>query len=206
MSRCIQRIKYICNQIRRFRYRKGFGVHSPFAFRLITEVIYESYPYYSYSKIRDSKLESEKENNRLSFKMTKLLFRLVNEFQPTLFLEVGPESLLELPVTLAKEDIHYLYKEKFFSTGKEELFPADFVFIHHTALEEDLKNSKDFILNSIHSKSLLVISGIGYSKKMKAIWKDIQQDERVGITFDLYDVGLVFFDRKMNKQHYLVKF
>ena len=32
----------------RFRYRCGYGVHSPFAFSLITDVIYEKMPYYAY--------------------------------------------------------------------------------------------------------------------------------------------------------------
>ena len=32
----------------RFRHRCGYGVHSPFAFNLITQVIYESTPYYKY--------------------------------------------------------------------------------------------------------------------------------------------------------------
>lgn len=41
---------------------------------------------------------------------------------------------------------------------------------------------------------------------MKALWKKIQQDDRTGITFDLYDLGIVFFDRTKIKQHYLVNF
>ena len=36
----------------RFRYRCGYGVHSPFAFSLITDVIYEKMPYYAYSSLK----------------------------------------------------------------------------------------------------------------------------------------------------------
>ena len=35
----------------RFRHRCGYGVHSPFAFNLITQVIYESTPYYKYKDL-----------------------------------------------------------------------------------------------------------------------------------------------------------
>ena len=36
---------------RGIRYRKGFGVHSPFVFNLITKVIEEQCPYYSFGDI-----------------------------------------------------------------------------------------------------------------------------------------------------------
>ena len=36
----------------RFRYRCGYGVHSPFAFSLITDVIYEKMPYYAYDLLK----------------------------------------------------------------------------------------------------------------------------------------------------------
>ena len=37
----------------RFRHRCGYGVHSPFAFSLITDVIYEKMPYYAYSSLKE---------------------------------------------------------------------------------------------------------------------------------------------------------
>ena len=47
----------------RFRHRCGYGVHSPFAFNLITQVIYESTPYYKYKDlaIEQKKLAPQKE-------------------------------------------------------------------------------------------------------------------------------------------------
>ena len=202
----VQRIKYLGNQIKRFRHRKGFGVHSPFAFRLITEVIEESSPYYGYVAIEKAKSESGKKREMPSCKVLKLVFRLVNRFQPIQLIEVGPDSFLRLPAVLAKSNVRYLYEKTPFSLKKEEPFLADFVFIHHTALDADFEILRNILLNVVHSNSLLVVSGIGHSKPMKTFWKKLQDDERVGITFDLYDVGLVFFDLKMNKQHYIVKF
>ena len=49
----------------RFRHRCGYGVHSPFAFSLITQVIYESTPYYKYKDlaVEQKKLASQKDKN-----------------------------------------------------------------------------------------------------------------------------------------------
>ena len=41
---------------------------------------------------------------------------------------------------------------------------------------------------------------------MRRLWDAMRQDERCGITFDLYDLGIIFFDRTKIKQHYLVNF
>ena len=37
--------------LRRFRHRRGYGVHSPFAFGFITGVVYERTPYYAYAEL-----------------------------------------------------------------------------------------------------------------------------------------------------------
>lgn len=80
------------------RHRKGYGVHSPFAFNLITKVIEEEFMYYSYSEIeqiRRDRLRGKlsgrevKLRKNISFKRGALLFRLVNRFKPAVTLEIG---------------------------------------------------------------------------------------------------------------------
>ena len=51
----------------RFRYRCGYGVHSPFAFSLITDVIYEKMPYYAYDSLeKEQKKIVDRKSTRLN--------------------------------------------------------------------------------------------------------------------------------------------
>ena len=54
--------------------------------------------------------------------------------------------------------------------------------------------------------SWFIIGGIYESQEKRKWWKEVVADERVGITFDLYDIGLVFFNKNRYKQHYIVNF
>ena len=77
----------------RFRHRCGYGVHSPFAFNLITHVIYESTAYYKYEELAKAQKQLELEKDRRwkyeSKKVKRLLFRLVNYTQPETIVDAG---------------------------------------------------------------------------------------------------------------------
>lgn len=192
----------------RFRYRCGYGVHSPFAFSLITDVIYEKMPYYAYDLL---KVEQKKRIITQGWekgipRINRLLFRLVNKVQPATIIEVGKPSAASLYLQSAKPSAGYL-----FASDLSELFldadtPVDFLYLNdyrNPALLEEVFN---ICSRRTTPNSLFVVHGICYSKAMKNLWKQLQNDERVGITFDLYDAGLLFFDTTKIKQHYIVNF
>jgi len=195
-------------RLSRFRYRCGYGVHSPFAFSLITDVIYEKMPYYAYDLL---KVEQKKRITTQGWekgipRINRLLFRLVNKVQPATIIEVGKPSAASLYLQSAKPSAGYL-----FASDLSELFldvdtPVDFLYLNdyrNPALLEEVFN---ICSRRTTSNSLFVVHGICYSKAMKNLWKQLQNDERVGITFDLYDAGLLFFDTTKIKQHYIVNF
>lgn len=183
-------------RLSRFRYRCGYGVHSPFAFSLITDVIYEKMPYYAYDllKVEQKKRITTQRWEKGIPRINRLLFRLVNKVQPATIIEVGQPSAASLYLQSAKPSAGYL-----FASDLSELFldadtPVDFLYLNdyrNPALLEEVFN---ICSRRTTPNSLFVVHGICYSKAMKNLWKQLQNDERVGITFDLYDAGLLFFD------------
>ena len=82
---------------RSIRYRKGFGVHSPFVFNLITKVIEEKCSYYSFYDIellRKQLLQTRSigeivKREAIRPKHGALLFRLTNYFKSRNILQIG---------------------------------------------------------------------------------------------------------------------
>lgn len=192
----------------RFRYRCGYGVHSPFAFSLITDVVYEKMPYYAYQSLQkeQKKMSRERSWTKGTKKVNRFLFRLVNKVQPATIVELGCPSAASLYLQSAKPSAEYL-----FASDLSELFldadvPVDFLYLNDYRHPELLEETFRICARRTSSRSVFVVHGICYTKAMKALWKRLQEDERVGITFDLYDVGLLFFDKTKIKQHYKVNF
>lgn len=192
----------------RFRRRCGYGVHSPFAFSLITDVVYEKMPYYAYSSLKKEQKKKVKDLGwkKGTRKVNRFLFRLVNRVQPETIVEVGCPSISSLYLQAAKPSAGYL-----FASDLSELFldagvPVDFLYLNDYRNPSLMEEVFRICVRRTTVKSVFVLHGIHYSKAMKALWKRLQADEQVGITFDLYDVGLLFFDKTKIKQHYIVNF
>lgn len=62
------------------------------------------------------------------------------------------------------------------------------------------------ILQKVDEHSVLVVEGIAANRQSKQMWRDIVDDDRTGVTFDLYDCGLVFFDKQRYKKNYIINF
>lgn len=186
----------------RFRNRCGYGVHSPFAFNLITHVIYERAPYYCYkelkSEINQQLVNQPKHWNDNSIKFNRLLFRLVNYLTPNTIVDLGTTSSSSLYLKAGKRDAQV------YSMVELDNLPStiDFLYIHR----ELSKSEVDNLFALIPSDGVCVVKGIYSSRSMRRFWKTMIDDERTGITFDLYSLGIIFFDKTKIKQHYKVNF
>jgi hypothetical protein len=185
--------------LKRFRNRCGYGVHSPFAFNFITNVIYEKAMYYAYSEI-------EKAESGRSTKVNRLLFRLVNSVQPLTILHAGKSGMAALYLQAAKKTARYI---PLASEDVSHLLPlqqVDFLYIDRPENVALVRQLYECGVSQTGHRSMIVIGGIYRSTAMKTFWKQAVADQRVGITFDLYDLGILFFDRSKIKQHYVVNF
>lgn len=192
----------------RFRYRCGYGVHSPFAFSLITDVVYEKMPYYAYASLKKEQKKVVKKHGwgRGGQKVNRFLFRLVNKIQPATIIEVGRPTVTSLYLQSAKPSAHYLFASDLSELFLDTDIPVDFLYLNDYRNPELLEQVFQVCACRVALTSVFVVHGICYSKAMKQLWKRLQEDDRVGITFDLYDVGLLFFDKTKIKQHYIVNF
>lgn len=193
----------------RFRHRRGYGVHSPFAFQLITEVINERWPYYDYADLleQEESLKAAHDRHLLAagetLKLRRLLYRLANYVHPQNIIFVGKESMSFCYMKMSCRKANYLIAEN----SHIPAFNGSYLAYVRTGFSaQQFRDICLPLIDSATSESLLVIQGIGYSKDAKRFWKSIKDNPKVGITFDLYDVGLVFFDLSRIKQHYIVNF
>ncbi len=107
---------------RKLRYRKGFGVHSPFVYDLITKVIEEKMPYYAFDKIkRIRKIIYSQIHISGAAKIRKiqnhnygtLLFRLVNFFRCKIVFQVGsPAGIMCLYTAAANSELECIVLEE----------------------------------------------------------------------------------------------
>ena len=52
---------------------------------------------------------------------------------------------------------------------------------------------------------MIVVDDIHHSEEMERAWKEICGDERVTSTMDLYQMGLVFFDKHYWRRNYKMR-
>lgn len=190
----------------RFPHRRGYGVHSPFAFNLITQVIYQRTPYYKYKELaaEERRLAPQKNPQWLyeSRKVKRLLFRLVNFAQPDTIIDAGTLSASSLYLKAAKVGATYI--NNLLTT--QLLTTNYFLYLHHYRDPKFVEETFSALADRATQKSLFVVEGIRYTRPMHELWKQMVKDPRAGITFDLYDLGLIFFDHTKLKQDYIVNF
>lgn len=89
-------LKRLLTSFNRYKRSKGFGVHSPFAFYFILNVLHERLPYYAYANIelrRNMALNLSARISRhrrvISIKNAKMLFRIACYFNPRSIMQIG---------------------------------------------------------------------------------------------------------------------
>lgn len=216
------------NWCRRFRKRCGYGVHSPSDFFLITFVIYEKLPFYAYQPLHKLR-KGMKALPHYREKVDKLLLRLVNHYRPSLLLEIGTGSGLQtrymaagnsqMNVLTATEVISE--EVKTFLSDSPRILYGDIglkemkcrwkemgttnvmVHIAHTS---KYKETFEELLPLAGEHTCFVIGSPYADSTKKKWWKEVVKSHHTGVTFDLYDIGIVLFDKKRVKENRVVNF
>lgn len=184
--------------LRRIKYCRGFGVQSPSAYRFIRYVINEHYPYYAYDELRKElpRLDS------LTRKRMELYFRIANYRQASLWLDYSRrDDTIAIYVGRgcnATRVRNIADSQQPVSGDKIEVLRICPIAGCEALLEAALQKTDDH--------TLFIIEDIGYNDTAKRMWQTLQESDLTSVSYDLYYLGIAFFDRKRYKNNYIVNF
>lgn len=213
------------NWIRRKRNSLGFGVQSPNDFYFVQNVLREKMHYYGYRDLRDLQRSTASSAGSYPEEINRLLFRLANYAHPEVIVEVGTGSGLSACamaiahffgqcITISErggiDDVVSAFSQIVVEEGDEvdcfcqianRLGTIEMLHVAHT---EHYQEVVDYALKHVCDRTLFVIEGIRDSKEKLDWWKSLQGCKPVSVSYDIGNVGLLFFDKHRHKTAYWV--
>ena len=171
-----------------------------------------------------------------SKKYARLLFKTVQYFRPTTILELGTslgistaylsaanpsakvvtiegcpamvqQALINFQ-TLSLNNIEVRGGEfsAVLPSVLQEVSSIDFVFIDGNHCRKATLDYYKQIKPHLTSKSVVVIDDIHYSKDMEAAWREIIADPFVRVSLDFFAMGMLFPNKDLSKEHFLIRY
>lgn len=185
-----QIFRQLAERIKRIPPSRGFGIQSPWAYNMMTRVIASPQQYSEYTRLCACHPQQTDSERRLH----ELLFRLSRHIRAVNFCStVGDDVALD-----------------YVAAGSDAVISTTI-----NRLKNANQDAATIFLSSINSaelvsmaavasrQSVLIVDGIRADKLSLNKWKALRMSPLSGITFDLYHLALVFFDRDIIKQHYI---
>lgn len=184
--------------LRRIKYCRGFGVQSPSAYRFIRYVINEHYPYYAYDELRKelTRLDS------LTRKRMELYFRVANFRQASLWLDFCERN--DVIATYVGRGCHATQVRRI--TDLQQITADDRIEVLRICPTAGSEAVLEAALQQADDHTLFIIEDIGYNDTAKRLWQTLLESDITSVSYDLYYLGIAFFDRKRYKNNYIVNF
>ena len=237
------------------------GVHSPFVYGLVDQAlrtkshknVYKRFKNYKKRLRNDSstinvndlgagskKLSKQRKIQDIarisgsSRKYGKLLFKLVNHYEPKTILELGtslglgtfmlvngnPKSkIITIEGCRQTSAIAQKMHKKFESKNVEFVVndfasylkhysgsKFDFIFIDGDHRGDKLIKTLDQLNDHIHDETILFLDDIRWSKDMLKTWNDLTLDERYHLSIDFFQMGLLMPRKHQEKEHFVIDY
>ena len=88
----------------------------------------------------------------------------------------------------------------------QQLTTLDFVFFDGNHRKEPTLEYFRECMKHATNQSVFIFDDIHWSEEMEIAWHEIKNDERVTVTIDLFFMGIVFFRKEQNKQHFVIRY
>lgn len=234
------RIKRYYTALDRYRRSKGYGIHSPFAFRFVLKVLRERSGYYAYQTIRDGRnlalvrMVEEGISSRkvLSNKNARLIFRVVNFFNPTAIIQFGSNYGVSAICALSASSKSQLWllepKAREYSIVKDvvqgnsarihafgnvdgcisnylQVVERPFVIVNAVAAD-NLPAVAQFLQTVVGRNGVIVMRNMASSSEVYSLWSGVVRSMEYGMSFTNGKIGVIVANRKLPLQQFSLWF
>ena len=248
----------------RFKANTLHGTHSPFVYKFLDEVVYNDRHFYAYDTITQRRNELLADHSRIEIldlgagstvnrsksrrvsdiaqnslkneKISKLLFRLVDHFQPKTMIELGTsfgisglyqalafkggmlhtcegchETAKIAQATFDKAEVknvklHVGDFSEVLQPVLDGVEKVDFAFLDGNHQYQPTLAYFNQILSKCHEGTVMIFDDIYWSKGMAEAWEKVKSNDLVSYTIDMFHIGIVFFRKGQEKEQFKIRF
>ena len=219
---------------------RGFGIHSPFAFDFVRGVLRERLPYYCYPQLETLRRNIVERttgrwhrNNIISLKDAKVLFRVVNHFNPSHIMQVGCHHGMASATMLAVSatstlTLHEPNAEAMPVTASvlapfgERVTRCDsmattishyqslttdsipLVLVEDLASEADRDLLKQYLTAITQNQAVVVLRNIGRNKLIRQLWRDLKHSTPMGQTYTNEKLAIINATPRLQREDFLL--
>lgn len=220
---------------------RGFGIHSPYAFRFVREVLGERLSYYAYEHIdKLYKTVTSMTGSRwphtdiITLKHAKMLFRIVNHFNPSHLLQVGAGSGMSSACMLAVNSQSRLFLYEPALDGKPvagrvlesvgervshsvslpetlrdyvtSLQPdaVPFVLVNDLQSQDEYQALADYLTTAVTGQAVIVLRNVHRQPLINQLWHSLKAATPMGQTYTNEKLAIIYATPKLQREDFFL--
>jgi len=176
------------------------GLHSPFVYRLVDEVIYDFSQKKVYAEIEKAANSRKKLNPA-----DKLLYRLVADARPQTTWLLGKYQQHDQLIIQQASPLVVL-KSINNATDWKDNTPPNVIYIDARSNPQSTMDYFNQILPKIQPDTLLIVNHIQENMLTKTSWNIMKSHQKVTASVNLFWMGLIYCRPGQVKEYFLIKF
>ena len=182
---------------------KGHGIHSPFVFKFIQEILNGKSPLIAIENNTPAvKQILDQIEAAVSAPLTPknkiVIARLLKWLNPIITLVTGDKKQFDADSAINTN-------AKIGSTQSVE--SIDFAFIGKGQNKETMLQSASRLFDKMHSNSWLILHGIHADSNMETVWNTLKEHSNIRLSIDLFTIGILFCRKEQKEQeHFIIRY
>ena len=182
---------------------KGHGIHSPFVFKFIQEMLNGKSPLTAIENNTPAvKQILDQIEAAVSAPLTPknkiVIARLLQWLNPITILVTGDKKQFDADSAINTN-------AKIGSTQSVE--SIDFAFIGEGQDGATILQSVNRVMDKMHSNSWLILHGIHADSNMETVWNTLKEHSNIRLSIDLFTIGILFCRKEQKEQeHFIIRY